>query len=66
MTSILFLKDAIHCKIFTYIYLRTEKYFLNLFLDFLNLDSILNFFKKQMTLFSVVYLNLRTPKYVVR
>ena len=34
--------------------------------DFLSLDSILNIFKKKMTLKADVFLNLRIPKNVVR
>ena len=66
MTSILFLTEAIYCNIFRCSYLRNKKLFLNLFLDFLNLDLILNNFKKNMTLIADVFLNLRIPKYVVR
>ena len=66
MTSILFLTEAIYCNILRCSYLRNEKLFLNLFLDFLNLDLILNNFKKNMTLIADVFLNLRIPKYVVR
>ena len=36
------------------------------FLEFRNLNSILNIFKKKMTLIADVFLNLRTPKNVVR
>ena len=46
MTSILFLTEEIDCKIFRCIDLRKEKSFLNFFLHFLNLESILNIFKK--------------------
>ena len=42
-----------------------EKYFLNIILHFLNLDSILNIFKKKITLLAHVFLNLWTPKKVV-
>ena len=63
--SILFLTEAIYSKIFRYNYLRNEKYFLNSLLSFLNLDSILNIFKKK-TLTADVFLNLQTPKNVVR
>ena len=35
-------------------------------LHFVNLDSNLNVFKKKMTLIADVFLNLRTPKNVVR
>ena len=66
MTSILFLTDVIFCNIFRSIYLKNEKYFRNFFLHFLNLDSILNIFEKKMTLIADVFLNLRTPKNVVR
>ena len=62
MTSIVFLTEAIYCNIFRWNYFRNKKYFLNFFLNFLNLDSILNIFKKEMTLRADVFLNLRTPK----
>ena len=65
MTSILFLTEAIYCNIFRCISLRNEKYFLTIYLDFLNLDSILNVFQKKMNLIGNVFLNLRTPKKVV-
>ena len=66
MTSILFLKEAIYYNIFRWIYLRNEKHFVNIFLHFLNLERILHIFIKEMTLIADVFLNLRTPKYVVR
>ena len=66
MGSIVFLTEAIYCNIYRYKYLRNEKLFLNFFLHFLNLDSILNIFKKNMTVLSDVFLNLQTPKYVVK
>ena len=66
MTSILFLKEAIYYNIFRCIYLRNEKHFVNIFLHFLNLERILHIFIKEMTLIADVFLNLRTPKYVVR
>ena len=62
MTSILFLTEAIYCNIFRCNYLRNEKNFRNLFLHFLNLDSILNIFKKKITLIADAFLNLGTPK----
>ena len=62
---ILFLTEAIYRKIFRYNYLRNEKYFLNFLLSFQNLDSILNIFKKK-PLTADVFLNLQTPKNVVR
>ena len=66
MTSTVFSTEAIYCKIFRSIYLRNEKDFLNFFLHFLNLDSILKIFKKKIALIADLFLNLRTPKYVVR
>ena len=36
------------------------------FLHFLNLDSIFNIFKKKMTLKAYVFLNIQTPKNVVK
>ena len=36
------------------------------FLDFENLDSILNIFRKKMTLMADVFLNWRTPKNMLR
>ena len=65
MTSILFLKEEIYCTIFRSKYLRNEKLFLNFFLHFLNLESILKIFKQNMTVIADVFLNLRTPKNVV-
>ena len=62
MTSILFLTEAIYCNIFRCNYLRNEKNFRNFFLHFLNLDSILNIFKKKITLIADAFLNLGTPK----
>ena len=41
-------------------------FFFFFFLHFLNLDSILKIFRKKMTLIADVFLNLRTPKNVVR
>ena len=66
MTSILFLMDAIYCNIFRSKDLRNEINFLFLFLHFLILDSILKIFKKMITLIADVFLNLGTPKNVVR
>ena len=45
---------------------QKQKIFSEFFLQFGNLDSILNIFKKQMTLIADVSLNLRTPKNLVR
>ena len=36
------------------------------FLPFINLDSILNIFKKEMTLIADVFLKLRSLKYLVK
>ena len=66
MTSVLFLTEAIYCNIFRCIYLRNEKYFVNFFLHFLNLESILNIFKKKMILIADVFLSILTQKNVVR
>ena len=49
MTSILFLIETIYCNILRCNYLRKKNLFRNFFFDFLNLNSILNFFKKKMT-----------------
>ena len=45
---------------------QKRKIFSQIFFHFRNLESILNIFKKNMTLIADVFLNLRTPKYVVR
>ena len=66
MTSILFLIKTIYSNIFTCNYLRNEKYFLNFFLPFRNLISILNIFQKKMNLIADVFLNLRSPKDAVK
>ena len=42
------------------------QFFFFFFLPFLNLQSILSFFKKRMSVVADVFLNLRTPKDVVR
>ena len=68
MTSILFWTEAIYCHISDGIISETRDIFsiFDSFLDFPNLDSILNIFKKKMTLIGDVFLKLRTPKNVVR
>ena len=66
MKIILLLIETIFIKIFRWDYLRKKKIFLLSFLHILNLDSILNIFKKKMTLIADIFLNLRTPKNVVR
>ena len=45
---------------------QKKKVFLIFFLHFKNLDLILNVLKKKMTLTADVFLNLWTPKNVVR
>ena len=45
---------------------QKRKIFCNLLLNFLNLDSIFNICKKKMTLIRDVFLNLRTPKDMLR
>ena len=66
MRSILFLIETSYCNIFRCNYLRTKKSFLNFFLHFENLDSILKIFKKNMILIGDVFLNFGTPKNAVR
>ena len=55
MKCILFLKEAISFNIFRCNYHRNEKYFLNFFLDFVNLDSVLDIFKKKITVVADVF-----------
>ena len=45
---------------------KKKNVFLKFFLHFGNLDSILNTFKKRIILIADVFLNLRTPKNLVR
>ena len=66
ITSILFWKETIYSNTFRCNYLRNEKCFLNFFFHFLNLNSILNSFKKKVTIIVDVFLNLQTAKNVVR
>ena len=66
MTNVFLLIEAIYCNIFRCNYLRHEKYFLNFFSHFRNLDSILNIFKRRMNLIAYVFCNLEAPKSVVR
>ena len=66
MTSILFLRETIYCNIFRCNYHRNKKLLPDFFLYFRNLDSILNIFKKKMTLIADAFLNLRTLKNLVR
>ena len=67
MTSILFLIERIYPNMFRCNYLRNKKVFLNFFFHFRNFHSIFNIFgKKKMAIRGDVFLNLRTPKNVVR
>ena len=66
ITNTLFLIDTIYSNIFRPNYLRNEKYYLNSFLRFLNLDSIFKIFEWKVTLIADVFFNLRTLKDVVR
>ena len=66
MTSILFLIETFYSNIFRCNYLRNQKQFQNLFFHFVNLHSILNIFKKWMTFIADVFMNLRSPKDMVR
>ena len=66
MRSILFLIERIYWNIFDAIISETKEFFCSLFSNFENLDSIFNIFKKYMTLKGDLFLNLRTPKNVVR
>ena len=47
MTSSVFFTEAIYCNMFRRNYLRNKKLFLDFFLHFLNLNSILNILKKK-------------------
>ena len=67
MTSILFLTEAIYYKIFWCNYFRNKILFSHtFFMHFQNLSSILEIFQKKATLIADEFLNLRTPKKVVR
>ena len=66
MTGVLFIRETIYSNIFRCIYVRNEKYFLKYFRHYGNLDSVLNIFKKNVTLIDDVFLTLRTPRIVVR
>ena len=45
---------------------QIRKIFSQFIFDFVNLDLIFNIFKKTMTLIADLFMNLRTPKDVVR
>ena len=66
ITGFLSLIETIYSNIFWCIHLRNEIYLLHFFLHFGNLNSILNMFNKKMTLIAYVFLNLGSPKNVVR
>ena len=66
MKSIQFLLETICSKIFRCNYLTKKKIFPLFFLHFRNLDSIVNIFKKKMTLIPDIFFNLGTPRKVGR
>ena len=66
ITSILFIIETIYTNMLICIYLKKKKISSNSLLHFWNLDFILNILKKELTLIADVFLNLRTPKNVVR
>ena len=66
MRSILFLIETIYCNIFRRNYLGNKIPFPHFFMQFGNLNFILNILKKTMTLIADVFLILATPKNVVR
>ena len=69
MTNILFLIETTYSNIFLCNYLKKQKIlwvFFFFFLHFPNLDRILNIFKQKVTLIPDVFLDLRTPKNVLR
>ena len=66
MISILFLTEAISCKIFRCKYLRNKKSYLIFFFAFSEFVFNFEHFQKKMTLIADVFLSLRNPKNVVR
>ena len=70
MTSILLLTESNLLQHFQMQLFEVPKtfsqFFFFFFLDFRNLESIFNVFKKKMTLIADVFSNLGTIKYVVR
>ena len=66
MTILLFLTEVIIATFSDPIISKTKNFLKFFFMHFPILFSILNIFKKMMTLIAEVFLNLRTPKYVVR
>ena len=65
MTSILFLIETIYSNTFRWIISETETFF-SLFFHFENQDSLLNIFRKKMSLIAAVFLNRRSPKNLVK
>ena len=65
MTSILFLTEAIYCNILNTIIWETKNFFW-IFLAFSKFIFNFEHFERNMTLIGDVFLNLRTPKHVVR
>ena len=66
MTIILFLTEVIIATFSDPIISKTKNFLIFFFVHFPILFSILNIFKKMMILIAEVFLNLRTPKYVIR
>ena len=62
----LFLIETICCNIFICNYFRNKIDFLNFFLQFPNLESILNIFEKKVAFIADVFLNLKTENNDVR
>ena len=62
----LFLTEAIYFQHFKKQLSQTRKILSDFSLHFINLDLILNILRKKMTLIADVFLNLLTPKKVVR
>ena len=66
MTILLFLTEVIIATFSDPIISKTKNFLNFFFVHFPILFSILNIFKKMMILIAEVFLNLRTPKYVIR
>ena len=66
MTSILFLIQTSQRNQLKWNYLENKKSFPDFFLNASNLVSVLNIFKRKITLVAYIFPKLRTPKNVVR
>ena len=70
MTGILFLTEAIYCNIFRYSYLQNEKsfpqFFFFFFFAFYKVRFSLKHFQKNDDPLADLFLNLQSPKKVVR